>query len=177
MRTDYLSLLDASVLCDGAEFSDEEAADLLEAALAYAAETAAMSYLSRAEQCRFGLERKLHAKGIEKSAVNKALDYLEGCGYLSDERFAGAWLRNRAIDHTEGRIRLAAELASRGIESGISKRALDEFFSDRDEFDICRRAYKKQRLFESNAEKIKAALIRKGFTLKQIEAAVLQESS
>lgn len=177
LRACYLSLLAEENLFAGAEFSDEEASDLLNAAVVYGAEFAAMTYLARAEHCRAGLERKLLKKGIEKSAVKKALDYLEQCGNLSDERFAGAWLRSRSIDHAEGRIRLAAELASRGVDRVASKKALDEFFSEKDELEICRCAYKKCRLFKNDLDKIKASLVQKGFTLKQIGIVVSEEDS
>ncbi|WP_296014485.1 regulatory protein RecX [uncultured Treponema sp.] len=177
LRSCYLSLLSEENLFAGAEFSDEEASDLLNAAVVYGAEFAAMTYLARAEHCRAGLERKFLKKGIEKSAVKKALDYLEQCGNLSDERFAGAWLRSRSIDHAEGRIRLAAELASRGVDRVASKKALDEFFSEKDELEICRRAYKKCRLFKNDLDKIKASLVQKGFTLKQIGIVVSEEDS
>ena len=149
---------------------------MLNAAVVYGAEFAAMTYLARAEHCRAGLERKLLKKGIEKTAVEKALDYLEQCGNLSDERFSGAWLRSRSIDHAEGRIRLAAELASRGVDRSSSKKALDEFFSEKDELEICRRAYKKCRLFKKDLDKIKASLIQKGFTLKQIGIVISEDS-
>ena len=177
LRACYLSLLTKENLFAGAELSDEEASDLLNAAVVYGAEFAAMTYLARAEHCRAGLERKLLKKGIEKSAVKKALDYLEQCGNLSDERFAGAWLRSRSIDHAEGRIRLAAELASRGVDRVASKKALDEFFSEKDELEICRRAYKKCRLFKNDLDKIKASLVQKGFTLKQIGIVISEEDS
>ena len=177
LRACYLSLLAEENLFAGAELSDEEASDLLNAAVVYSAEFAAMTYLARAEHCRAGLERKLLKKGIEKSAVKKALDYLEQCGSLSDERFAGAWLRSRSIDHAEGRIRLAAELASRGVDRVASKKALDEFFSEKDELEICRRAYKKCRLFKNDLDKIKASLVQKGFTLKQIGIVISEEDS
>lgn len=177
LRACYLSLLSEDSLAAGKEFSDEETEDLLSAAVAYGAEFAAMTYLARAEHCRCGLERKLLKKEIARPAIEKALDYLEQCGNLNDERFAGAWLRSRSIDHAEGRVRLAAELAARGVERNASKKALDEFFSERDELEICRRAYKKCRMLKKSLDKIKASLVQKGFTLKQIETVISEEDS
>ena len=65
LRASYLSLLTEENLFAGAEFSDEEASDLLNAAIVYGAEFAAMTYLARAEHCRAGLERKLLKKGLK----------------------------------------------------------------------------------------------------------------
>ncbi|MCI6443016.1 MAG: recombination regulator RecX [Spirochaetia bacterium] len=174
LRKEYLSLVDPERICAGAEFNDEETSDILNAALIYSAEYAAMTYLARAEHCRAALTQKLIKKNIDRKAIEPALDYLEGVRYLDDERFAGAWLRTRSIDHAEGRIRLAAELASRGVDRNAAKKALDEFFSDHDEMEICRRAYRKVRNLKSDPDKIKASLVQKGFTLKEIDA-VLKE--
>lgn len=174
LRKEYLSLVDPERICAGAEFNDEETSDILNAALIYSAEYAAMTYLARAEHCRAALTQKLIKKNIDRKAIEPALDYLEGVRYLDDERFAGAWLRTRSIDHAEGRIRLAAELASRGVDRNAAKKALDEFFSDHDEMEICRRAYRKVRNLKSDSDRIKASLVQKGFTLKEIDA-VLKE--
>ena len=174
LRKEYLSLVDPERICAGAEFNDEETSDILNAALIYSAEYAAMTYLARAEHCRAALTQKLIKKNIDRKAIEPALDYLEGVRYLDDERFAGAWLRTRSINHAEGRIRLAAELASRGVDRNAAKKALDEFFSDHDEMEICRRAFRKVRNLKSDPDKIKASLVQKGFTLKEIDA-VLKE--
>lgn len=172
LRKEYLSLVDSERICAGAEFNDEETSDILNAALIYSAEYAAMTYLARAEHCRAALTQKLLKKNIERKAIEPALDYLESVRYLDDERFAGAWLRTRSIDHAEGRIRLAAELASRGVNRTAAKNALDEFFSEHDEMDICRRAYRKARVLKSDPDKIKASLVQKGFTLREIDAVI-----
>lgn len=170
LRREYLSHVNPESLCEGQEISEEAAADLLSASVAYAAECAAMMYLSRAEQCRSGLERKLAAKGAGKAAVKAALDYLENERYLDDCRFAGAWLRSRSIDHEEGRARLEAELYARGIKKADAKKALDSFFSDRDELEICELACRKISRLQKDAQKVKSALVRKGFSLAQVRA-------
>ena len=153
----------------GSTFSDEEMLMLARASLVFSAEKAAMSYLARAEQYRVSLEQKLLRKNIPKDAVRAALDYLEECGFLDDERFAGAWLRTRFIDHAEGKARVTAELLSRGINKAAVKNAVDEFFSEHDEAEICLRAYRKLSSFQKNEEKIISALVRKGFSFKIIK--------
>ena len=154
----------------GSSFSDEEMLMLSRAALVFSAEKAAMSYLGRAEQYRVSLEQKLIKKNIPKDAVREALDYLEECGFLDDERFAGAWLRTRFIDHAEGKSRVTAELLSRGIKRAAVKNAVDEFFSEHDETELCLRAYRKLSSSQKNEEKIISALVRKGFSFKIIKS-------
>ncbi len=152
----------------GVEFNAEETDSLLDVGLTCAVEFKAVSYLARAEQSRFGLTRKLIEKKYEKKYVEAALTYLEGRGYLSDLRFATAWLNTRRINHYEGRSRLEAELAARGIARDIAGKALDEFFSENDEDEICRKAYEKLSKNKSD-EKLTAALMRAGFSLKMIK--------
>ena len=155
----------------GLEFDDEETDFLLDAGLTCAVELKAVGYLARAEQSRFGLTRKLIDKKYDKKYVEAALTYLEGRGYLSDLRFATAWLNTRKINHFEGRSRLAAELAARGIARDVAGKALDEFFTENDEDELCRKAYEK--LSKSKAdEKLIAALLRSGFSMKQIKSII-----
>ena len=195
LRKDYLSLVNEEKLLpfgygrldvdfeniqpkegDSGFFNEEELADLLNAALIYSAEKAAMMYLARAEQCRSGLYKKLLAKNFDKLACNTALDYLESVNYLDDYRFSVAWLRNRSIDHFEGRTRLCAELLNRGISKNIASQSLDEFFSTHDELELCRKSFSKTFKLKKDPAKIKSSLLRKGFTLKQISV-VFKENS
>ena len=153
-------------------FNEEKSLDIMHAALVYSAEFAAMTYLARAEQSRMGLTQKLLKKGIDKAAVKEALDYLEEINYLSDRRFAGAWLRSRSIDHAEGRRKLEVELASRGISREDSKAALDEFFEDKNEHELCERAYRKIMRTKKNTDEAKlyASLSRLGFSSSVIKS-------
>ena len=151
----------------GAEFNDDETDSLLDAGLTCAVELKAVGYLARAEQSRFGLTRKLIEKKYDKKYVEAALSYLEGRGYLSDLRFATAWLNTRKINHYEGRSLLSAELAARGIARDVANKALEEFFLENDEEEICRKAYEKLSKSKSG-EKLMAAMLRQGFTQKQI---------
>ena len=167
----FLECEDGNVLNQN-EFSEEEYADILSAALTFSAEAAAMTYLARAEQCRFLLTQKLVHKGIDKSNIKEALDYLEEVHYLDDSRFAEVWLRSRAIDHAEGRIKLTSELSSRGIDRSISKAALDDFFTSHHEIDLCKEAYEKLVRQKVKPEKIEQSLRNKGFTMNEIKTIV-----
>ena len=168
IRKDYLPEGLFEKIDVGVEFLEEEVDSLLDAGLTCAVELKAVSYLARAEQSRFGLTRKLIEKKYDKKYVEAALTYLEGRGYLSDVRYAAAWLNTRKINHYEGRSRLAAELAARGIARDVASAALDEFFTENDEEEICRKAYEKLSKNKSD-EKLTESLIRAGFSLKMIK--------
>ena len=179
LREDYLSSLSARQLEEArlspspSELSESQSGDLLSAALCYAAEQLAMASLARSEQCRRSLASKLCRKGLADRDIQAALDYLEGAGCLDDRRFAGAWLRSRSIHHAEGRLRLGAELAARGIDRDDAEDALDEFFSEHDEYELCRKALAK--VWKGDQDKAVRSLMRKGFTMAQIRAAMAGE--
>lgn len=174
LRAAYLSIVSTDVLEESVEFSDEQWADILNAALVFSAERLAMRYLSRAEQCRAGLYSKLIKKDVDKASAQECLDFLEKVGYLNDERFAGAWLRSRSTDHCEGRLRLSVELTARNVERTAASKALDEFFSENDEKQICARALEKYCRLNGSAEGAEKSLIRKGFSYKMIRNVILE---
>lgn len=175
IRFCYLKIVKPEALLENAEFLDEEEKDILNAALDFAAESKAVEYLSRCEQSRFGLERKLLNKQFDKKNIENALDYLEAKKYLSDERFARSWLNSRRINHPEGRSRLASELASRGIGKETAKKSLDEYFSENPEAELCRKDFLKISRHCADSEKIIRRLIAHGFSYSMIKKVMAEE--
>ena len=169
IRNFYLKIVKPESIFENAEFLAEEEQDIVEAGLAFAAESKAVEYLSRSEQSRFGLAKKLGNKNYERKSIEMALDYLESKNYLSDERFARAWLNSRRINHSEGRTKLAAELASRGISKEISKVALDDFYSENPEIELCRKDFLKISKNCADSEKIIRRLVAHGFSYSMIK--------
>ena len=177
-RQDYLSGI-GIVLDDvqpGAEFIDDDEEALLDAGLICAVELKAVSYLARSEQCRFGLKRKLLAKQYKSEYIDKALSFLESKNYLSDERYAAAWLNDRRINHYEGQTKLLLELQSRGIDKAVAADAVKEFFTDNDEEEICRKAYERFVKKGKSEDKLIEALLKAGFAYKLIKNVIDSET-
>lgn len=168
IRPFYLSLVALDELIFDAEFILEKEEELLDAGFCFAAEQKALDYLNRSEQYRMGLTSKLVAKGFDKNHINKALDYLESKKYLDDSRYARMWLNNRKINHAEGRSKLFSGLLSKGIRKDLIIGALDDFFEENREEDLCLRAIKKCRRLKKSAEKELNYLLQKGFSIKLI---------
>ena len=168
IRKDYLPTLDFDLIEPGAEVDEQQTDEILDAGLICVVELKAVGYLARAEQSRFGLTQKLVNKKFDKKYIDAALTYLEGRNYLSDARFARAWLHDRRINHFEGRTKLAAELGARGISREVAVAALDEFFEENDETQICVRAYEKFVKQGKEGEKLMAAMVRNGFSYKMV---------
>ena len=166
-----VDLEDLSCLKEGDTgfFTEEESADLFNASRLYSVEKSSMSYLNRAEHSRSSLYAKLIKKGFDKGDVEEVLDYLEEKNILSDLRFASAWLRSRSLDHTEGRVRLSAELMARGVNRIIVKQVLDEYFRENNEEELCARACRKLLKTKKSEDKIRASLVRQGFSFKTIQ--------
>ena len=112
---------------------------------------------------------KLKNKGFEKKYIDNALSYLEKAGYLSDERFCAAWLHSRSLNHYEGKTRLINELMSRGISKEISVNAVNDYFSEKDEYELCRKDVEKLKKRGKQDEKLIAALMKDGFSYKIIK--------
>ena len=152
----------------GVLISDIMLTALLDAVRIYAAECTAMAYLNRAEHSRFQLELKLKKKGFSRLEIDPALDYLADKKFLDDRRFAAAWIHTRTITKKEGRLRLASELASRGVGFKIAESVLNEFFSEVSEEDICRTALKKQLIKGLDKSKLMRKMQRLGFSIDTV---------
>ncbi len=168
-RQEYLSGIELDNILCGSEFVDDDEEALLDAGLICAVELKAVSYLARSEQCRFGLKRKLLAKQYKSEYIDKALSFLESKNYLSDERYATAWLNDRRINHYEGQTKLLLELQSRGIDKTVAADAVKEFFTDNDEEEICRKACERFVKKGKSEDKLIEALLKAGFAYKMIK--------
>ena len=169
VRPEYLPGINFDLIAKDVEYNDSQTEIFLDAGLACVVELKAVAYLARCEQSRFGLNRKLTEKGFEKKYIMMALDLLESKNYLSDFRFSTAWLHSRKINHYEGRSRLLSELMSRGISKEISNQALDDFFEENDEMEICKKACEKLVKKGKADEKLIAAMMQAGFSYKMIK--------
>jgi len=90
---------------------------------------AALALLGRREHSQKELHTKLTTKfgshdQFLSADVEAALQRLESEGYLSDTRYAEAWVRSR-MNRGFGRERLRMELAEKGVDEAIAEEALD----------------------------------------------------
>ena len=74
--------------------------------------------LSRREHSAFEIRDKLLKRDFEESEIEQAITELQQGGWLSDERFAEAYIRMRQIKGF-GPIRIAIELNERGVKESI----------------------------------------------------------
>lgn len=79
-------------------------------------EKRALMLLARREHSRQELHAKLRQKGFARADIETVLDDLIEQGWLSDARFAEAFIRHRAA-RGYGPVRISAELHQRGVPS------------------------------------------------------------
>ena len=168
LRFQYLDNLSEDKFSEEAVFSEEEFSDCVQAGEAYAAERAALNYLSRNEHSRFLLKQKLLKKQFDASAIEKSLNYIEEKKWLSDERYAEAWLRCRSSTRHEGRLRLFRELMAHGVSKEVAEAALEQFFSERDEDEIFEKAFEKLVRQKKSGNALITTLVRLGFSHRMI---------
>ncbi|HCW88555.1 MAG TPA: recombinase RecX [Marinobacter sp.] len=78
------------------------------------ARSAALRLLARREHSRYELAIKLRQRRLEPEVYEPVLDEFEAEGWLSDERFAEVYTRQR-VELGYGPLRILGELQQRGI--------------------------------------------------------------
>jgi len=79
---------------------------------------AALRLLARREHSRRELQAKLQSRAYEPQHIEQALDRLCELDYLSDRRFAAAYVDER-VAKGFGALRIEAELRERGIDGAV----------------------------------------------------------
>jgi regulatory protein len=91
--------------------------------------TMALRYLGRREYALDELRRKLVSRGIDADIAGHVITDLADQGYVSDERYAEARVRQR-MRKGYGPARIRAELREKGVSADVADRALGEFEAD-----------------------------------------------
>ncbi len=92
------------------------------------AKSVAVKLLSRREHSAFEIRDKLLKRDFTEEEIAQAISELQQGGWLSDERYAEAYIRMRQ-QKGFGPIRIAMELHERGVEESI----VEAFIPDSEE--------------------------------------------
>ena len=123
----------------------------------------ALGYLSRREHTVRELVGKLSSKGHSLSEIEDAVIRLQEQDFLSDRRFAEAFIRSRLARNPEGKQILLLRLVDKGVPKSLAREVLDEYFEEHEEeiaeiYSDCQRRLEERK----GTEKAQRALIRKG---------------
>ena len=82
------------------------------------AKSVAVRLLSRREHSAFEIRDKLLKRDFDNEEIDRVIIELQQGGWLSDERFAEAYIRMRQLKGF-GPVRIAMELNERGVKESI----------------------------------------------------------
>lgn len=100
----------------------------------------AVAILARREHTRQELSAKLAEQGAEADEITTVLDDLIRAGLLSDARFAEQLVQSRK--RKAGAMKIAHELAAKGVDEETAERLLDSVRAD--EFDTVQSLWRKK---------------------------------
>jgi regulatory protein len=89
----------------------------------------ALGMLVKREHSRKEMQRKLSARGMEDEDVGAALEQLSRSNFQSDERFASALARTRAMSGY-GPVRIRAELGTHSLSRDLIEQAMETIDTD-----------------------------------------------
>jgi regulatory protein len=159
-----LSVLKEAVSKDNAQYAFDSAAKLL----------------SHKMRTRSELADRLKERGIEKEAVESALDKLSSYGYVDDMAYSKEYVQSAVLTGRWGRRAVEYKLKEKGLEQSVIDEAM-EFYTEEDEKEIARKQLQAAagRLKNEDArkqrQKIYAALARHGFDYSMISALLSEE--
>ncbi|MBQ7726059.1 MAG: regulatory protein RecX [Clostridia bacterium] len=173
-------LIDRDVCADHALQAGDELDDSKWEQLAYEsnyqrAKNRALWYLDRADRTEQGLYRKLIEAGFEKQASAAVIARLKELGLLDDERFAENFVY-RCCEANISRREAVRKMLEKGVPYAIAKEAAGHMEVDEEEQirALIRQKYANRLSQEKGAQKVFAALARKGFSFGAIKAALRQ---
>lgn len=85
----------------------------------------ALDLLSRREHSEFELRKKLLGKDAAAHTVDEAIEDLKRNNFLSDDRYAEAYVRSR-IGRGDGPLKIRHELSRRGVSAVLIEHHMDQ---------------------------------------------------
>ncbi len=156
----------------GQDLTESELVKLLSNADHDKAYLKALDYLSRRPRSKWEVEQYLLRKGHNDNTVSITLSRLSDIGYIDDLKFAESWVRSRrALKHVSKR-KLIDELKQKHVSKVNISKVLDN--DETDEQEVIRQIIqkKKQQTRYQDQVKLKAYLVRQGFSYDDINVVV-----
>lgn len=109
-------------------------------------------------------------EGVDSQVADHVLDMLREKGYVSDEKFADFWVRNRFVRKGISVRKLRAELFAKGVSSSVIDGVLAA--TERTDEDELAKVIAKKRARYADETKLMQYLSRQGFSYDDIKAAL-----
>jgi len=108
--------------------------------------------------------------GVSVELTARVFDRLLGKGYIDDAKFARWWVENRNQRKGTSQRKLQAELAAKGVSSGLIEEALGA--TERNDSDELAKIIAKKRAKYADNQKFMQYLARQGFSYDDIKSAL-----
>ncbi|MBQ4119915.1 MAG: regulatory protein RecX [Clostridia bacterium] len=162
-----------SCLKVGADLSDNSLKELLEESDYRRAKSRAIWYLDRADHTEKGLYDKLIRGGFKKEAAAKVVARFIEVGLLDDCRFAENYAeRLNASNYSKREI--LQKLTLKGVPYSVAKEVLADTDGDEQSKikNLLEKKYQTKLQRQDGAQKVFAALVRKGFSYSEVREAL-----
>ena len=90
----------------------------------------AMALCSRMEYCRDDIRKKLQTWGVSAADEDKVIRSLLNENFINEDRYARAFVKDKFRYNKWGRLKIAAHLKAKKIDSEVIRAALDEINAD-----------------------------------------------
>jgi regulatory protein len=137
------------------------------------AKSRALWYLSRGDHSEKGLREKLLSAGFGEEASTAAVERMTELGLINDEKFAKRLVENLSLSGTSKK-EIYYKLINKGISSHLAKEILSEDDGDESKkiLHLLKTKYSSKLGSDEGAQKVIAALARKGFSFYDIKEAI-----
>ena len=135
----------------------------------------ALAYIVRRMRSRWELSDYFRRKGYDEALASQIAARLEKLGFIDDEKFAEAWVRNRRLLKPVSKRWLTQELRQKRVADEIIERVLAE--DETDERTVLRELIARRRKQSKYQDDLKLMqyLARQGFSYDYIKAALSEE--
>lgn len=126
-----------------------------------------LKLLAMREHCAKELLDKLVSKGHSKEEAGEAVARLEKEGWLSDRRYAEAFVRSRLKRGPEGKSLIEARLAEKGVPRQLAREVVSAYFEENaEEIRKAEEAFAAAETAKKGREKAARGLARRGLRLQ-----------
>lgn len=128
---EYHSSIDKDILgelslSEGMELNSDEFNQKLEIIQYKSALRAALYMLARSAKTENEIKKKLKEKQHSEKAINQALEYLRGIGYINDESYTESFIKNMMDTSGTSSRSLYYKLISKGVDKEVIQDKLEE---------------------------------------------------
>ncbi len=164
---------------EGLQVDDEVYERILDETLIPRAKKRGMNLLMSMDRTEADMRRKLGDGGYPAEAVDAAIDYLISFHYIDDLRYAGEYIRFKSSSMS--RRQMSVKLTEKGVAKDIIEKAFLQFEEesgsapDETERQLIQKLIAKrhpggtENLDNTEKQKLRAYLFRKGFSMSAIE--------